>query len=95
MGRVGRPPGTTGYTQTEAARKRIAVEQATPMSARIARDMELLAALGQTQTWEFAEHMGVSEQTAKNRLRRLFELGHAARHKERGRIGWTYEAKER
>lgn len=65
---------------------------------RIARDLELLAALGRTQTWEFAEHMGCSEQTAKNRLRRLYEAGLADRHKERGRnrlgtMGWTYRAK--
>jgi DeoR/GlpR family transcriptional regulator of sugar metabolism len=46
-------------------------------------------------TWEYAERAGVSEQTAKNRLRVLYEKGMATRHRERGAIGWTYEAKER
>ena len=39
---------------------------------KVARDLALLAALGQAKTWEYAEHMGCSEQTAKNRLRRLY-----------------------
>ena len=61
---------------------------------KVARDLALLAALGQAKTWEYAEHMGCSEQTAKNRLRRLYEAGLADRHRERGQHGWTYTTKE-
>jgi|HubBroStandDraft_6_1064221.scaffolds.fasta_scaffold05284_3 hypothetical protein len=93
MARVGRPPGQTGYRQTDEAKRRMSAEKRLPMEARIARDLEMLDALGRTWSWEFAEYAGVSEQTAKNRLRRLFEWGMADRHKERGRIGWTYKAK--
>jgi hypothetical protein len=62
---------------------------------RRAQDLDMLRALGQTKSWEFAEHMGYSEQIGKNRLRALYEAGLADRHRERGQIGWTYEAKER
>lgn len=95
MARIGRPPGQTGFKQTDEAKRRISAEKRLPMEQRVERDLELLAALGRTWSWEFAEHMGCSEQTAKNRLRRLFERGLADRHKERGRIGWTYTAKEK
>jgi hypothetical protein len=60
---------------------------------RTEQDVAMLDALGQTQTWEFAGHMGYSEATAKNRLRRLFERGLADRHKERGSVAWTYTSK--
>jgi hypothetical protein len=60
---------------------------------RRAQDLDMLRALGKAQTWEFAQHMGYSEQVGKNRLRALHEAGLASRHRERGQIGWTYEAK--
>ncbi len=60
---------------------------------RRAQDLDMLRALGQTKSWEFAEHMGYSEQIGKNRLRALYEAGLADRCRERGQIGWTYEAK--
>jgi len=65
-------------------------ERRIPPDEKEARDLEMLRALGQTKTWEYAEHMGIEVQTAKNRLRRLYEAGHAHRYKERGQIGWTY-----
>ena len=91
---AGRPPGFGGYKMRADIKKRIATEQAMPLADRIARDLEMVAALGKAQSWEFAEHMGITEQTAKNRLRRLFERGLVTRHRERGQIAWTYEAKE-
>jgi predicted transcriptional regulator len=69
-------------------------ERRIPPAEKEARDLDLLRALGKCKTWEYAEHMGVKEATAKNRLRRLYEAGLADRHRERGQIGWTYTAKE-
>jgi hypothetical protein len=69
-------------------------ERRIPPAEKEARDLEMLRDLGQAKTWEYAERAGCSEQTAKNRLRRLFEAGHTHRYKERGQIGWTYTAKE-
>jgi hypothetical protein len=79
-----------GRTFTEAERRRHSEEARIPLADRVARDDELLRALGQTKTWEYAEVAGVSEKVAKERLRRLFEQGRAERFKERGQIGWTY-----
>jgi predicted transcriptional regulator len=70
-------------------------ERRIPPREKVERDLGMLRALGQTKSWEFAEHMGCSEQTAKNRLRALYEAGLADRHRKRHEIGWTYEAKER
>lgn len=83
-----------GRKRSDDAKRRQTAELKLTMDERIARDRELLAALGQTKTWEYAEIAGVSEKVAKERLRRLFERGLAERVKERGQIGWTYEAKE-
>ena len=69
-------------------------ERRIPPAEKVARDLEMLVALGQCKTWEYAEHMGVGEATAKNRLRALYEAGLADRHRERGQHGWTYTAKE-
>jgi predicted transcriptional regulator len=70
-------------------------ERRIPPAEKEARDLALLVKLGQVKTWEYAQHMKIGEATAKNRLRRLHEAGLADRHRERGQIGWTYEAKER
>jgi predicted transcriptional regulator len=83
-----------GVRHTDEAKRRMSAEKRLPMADRIARDLELLRALGgRTWTWEFAEHMGCSEATASWRLRRLFDRGLADRRHERGQRGWTYEAK--
>lgn len=68
-------------------------ERRIPPAEKVARDLELLNALGETKTWEYAEHMGCSEKVAKERLRKLYEAGLADREKRRGEIGWTYKAK--
>lgn len=79
-----------GRIFSEAERRKQSAEMRIPKADRLARDAELLRALGQTKTWEYAEFAGVSEKVAKERLRRLFEHGDAQRFKERGSIGWTY-----
>jgi hypothetical protein len=58
------------------------------METTIVRDRELLEALGKTTSYEFASFEGCSRQSAKNRLRRLYERGLAVRYLERG--AWTY-----
>jgi hypothetical protein len=79
-----------GRTFSEAERRKHSAELRIPLADRVARDAELLRALGQTKTWEYAKFAGVSEKVAKERLRRLYEHGEAQRFKERGSIGWTY-----
>ena len=68
-------------------------ERRIPPADKAARDHKALAALGQAKSWEYAQSVGCSEQTAKNRLRRLYEAGLATRRRDRGEVGWTYEAK--
>jgi len=68
-------------------------ERRIPPADKAARDRKALAALGQAKSWEYAQRVGCSEQTAKNRLRRLYEAGLATRRRDRGEVGWTYEAK--
>jgi DNA-directed RNA polymerase specialized sigma24 family protein len=81
-----------GRKRTEESKRRQSAEMKLTTGEKLTRDLEMLAALGQTKSWEYAEHMGISEQTAKNRLRRLFERGMADRHRKRGEVGWTYQA---
>jgi predicted transcriptional regulator len=79
-----------GEITPDAVRSKQSIETALPMAEKIERDAELLRALGQTKTFEFAEISGVAEATAKNRLRRLHEHGLATRFRERGSVAWTY-----
>jgi hypothetical protein len=81
-----------GHVHSKAERRKQSAEMRIPKAERLARDREMLDALGQTKTWEYAGYAGVSEKVAKDRLRRLFELGMADREKRRGEIGWTYKA---
>jgi len=71
---------------SEAAQRRGGTQRA----EGVERDVEMLNVLGQTKTWEFAEHMGISEQVAKKRLRRLYDEGLAERFRQRGDVALTY-----
>jgi hypothetical protein len=82
-----------GSKVSDEVRRRMSEGKRGTKAERIERDLELLAALGQTKTWEYAEIAGVSGQVGKDRLYRLYGLGLADRHKERGQHGWTYVAK--
>jgi Fic family protein len=81
-----------GRKRTEESKLRQSAEMKLTTDEKLTRDRDMLDALGETKSWEYAVHMGISEQTAKNRLRRLFERGMADRHRERGQVGWTYTA---
>lgn len=84
----------TGLRRTAETRRQQGTEKRLPMAEKLARDRELLDALGQTRFWEFAQHMGVSEKVARSRLERLHRNGIADRHRERGSATWVYTAKE-
>jgi len=79
-----------GETTPDNVRAKQSAELGLTLDERIARDDEMLRALGQTKVWEFSEHMQVSEATAKNRLRRLYEAGLADRYRQQGAVAWTY-----
>lgn len=83
-----------GRKRSEDSIRRQSAEMKLTLDEKLARDREALRLMGAVRTWQYAERTGCSEKTAKERLRRLFERGLAERIKERGQIGWTYEAKE-
>jgi hypothetical protein len=82
----------TGRQRSAETRRRQGAEKKLPLAEKLARDRELLDALGRTHFWEWATVAGVSEKVARSRLERLHKHGMADRHRERGSAAWTYTA---
>jgi len=82
----------TGRQRSAETRRQQGAEKKLPLAEKLARDRELLDALGRTHFWEWATVAGVSEKVARSRLERLHKHGMADRHRERGSAAWTYTA---